>query len=125
MPSYVLKESPESHYYVVWSTVTESPYFGGTRAETAEWLTEHARMTGRQEADPDRFARADRTGSSAKWPSSDRPYLGWQDWGAIYLQRGTVPRNRIGELTRRLMADENADVTDLLEPFEDETEVRP
>jgi hypothetical protein len=116
MPQYVVKPDPERDEYVYWSTITESPYFAGTRAEMVAYLR------GRDPQDFDaRMERADLRGTSALWPDLDAPYLGWGDT-TIYEQRGVIKTADMGTLARRL--DAGQDVTDLLEPFDDDDDVR-
>ncbi len=74
----------------------------------------------------ERFDRADKTGCSAQWPDLDAPIYGYQDTkGFIYEQRGWLRRHNLRAAAERLMADENDRITDLLEPFDDESEPRP
>jgi hypothetical protein len=127
-----MKEAPDVDYYIGWSSVVEAPAWGGTRAEALAIL--------QRESDPylmpaaphhpeQRLKRADETGTSAMWVTAaglEHPEEGsWEDSGAIYMQRGTVTRANMFVLARRILENHEADVTDLLEPFEDETEVRP
>ncbi len=70
-----------------------------------------------------RLERADLRGTSAKWPSLDAPYLGWSDDendGPIYEQKGILPLKHIMTACLRFNEDQNADISDLLRPFEDE-----
>lgn len=118
MPSYVVREAPASGFYLIWSDIVEAPLCGGTRAQVAAFLIGRGATTGDEVEE--RMARADVAGTSALWPTPWRPYLGWQDVdGTIYEQEGYCPRSRLGELTRRLLAGGNADVSDLLVPFEE------
>lgn len=120
----IYKEAPEVDYYVEWSSIVEAPTFGGTRAEILPYLWEHDdRKPDRiRETDPshpeNRLKRVDETGTSALWGN---PRDGsWGTSGEIYMQRGLVSRANLFVLTRRLGEDENADVSDLIEPFEDD-----
>jgi hypothetical protein len=133
MPTIVMKEAPDVDFYIGWSSVVEAPVWGGDRESTLTLL--------RQESDPylrddaphhpeRRLERADETGTSAMWVTTagmrDKyPEEGsWEDASTIYMQRGLVSRANMFVLTRRILEDDDADVTDLLTPFEDEAEVR-
>lgn len=121
----IYKEAPDVDYYVEWSSIVEEPTFGGTRAEMLPYLWEQDdRKPDRiRDTDPshpeNRLKRADEFGTSALWGS---PRDGsWEDEGGeVYMQRGIVSRANIFVLTRRLGEDENADVADLIEPFEND-----
>jgi hypothetical protein len=117
MPSYIVKPDRGEDFYVIWSTVVEAPLAFGDRAYL-QTLTHH-------ETAPERFARADERGSSAMWPSTNDPYLGYSSKGMIYEQRGWLPRGNLKAACALLGEDERADIGALLEPFEDEAEVRP
>ena len=114
MRGYLVKPMPDSgDFYVVWSDIVEAPLAFGPRA-----YLEGQGMTA------DQFDRADRTGSSAIWPSLRDPYLRFGE-SMIYMQRGVLPRVNLTAACDRLGVDENDRITDLLTPFEDEDEVRP
>lgn len=140
MPTIVMKESPDSDFYIGWSSVVEAPVWGADREGALEIL--------RRESDPylrddaphhpeQRLKRADETGTSSMWvttAAAESPSFAahgypedgsWEDTGAIYMQRGIVSRPNMFVLTRRILDDPDADVTDLLKPFDDEDEVRP
>jgi hypothetical protein len=123
MPGYIVKPDPDVDFYVRWSTVVDAPTAWGPRA----WFEKE--FAGDSEVAPDRFERADATGSSALWPNEAAPVFGWQDDDftvmEIDLPGGRklggwyrLPRASLRELCDRLEAD--ADPTDLLlwEPFE-------
>lgn len=112
----IVKPSPESgDFYVIWSDRCDGPAAWGSRDYLAPLLE--------GEDVAARFARADATGSSALWPSADDPHLRFGE-GLIYDQRGWLPRERLTALCERLGADQTDPCTDLLQPFDDETEVR-
>lgn len=133
MGRIVMKESPESDFYVEWSSVVDAPVFAGTRADmlahlqrdSDPWLREDAPHHPEQ-----RLKRADETGTTSLWvtkaneESAEFAAHGyveegcWEDSSFIYHQQGTVTRANLFVLTRRIYADEH--VGDLLEPFEDE-----
>jgi hypothetical protein len=116
-----MREAPDIDFYIEWSSVVEAPTFAGTRAE----MLAHLR-TQQHPADnlPEvRLARCDETGTTARWVEAagmrDR-YAeegAWDDGGFIYEQRGTVERRDLFTLARRLLADDDADVSDLIRPF--------
>lgn len=112
MPAFVVKPDPAVDFYVYWSTVVESPLAWGSIAELeADWPD----LTGHGPFDPERFARAGRTGSSAHCLNFGYPY---GSEGMIYEQQGWLPRANLPELCHRLEV--GAPVDDLLEPFEDD-----
>jgi hypothetical protein len=112
MGSCIIKASPQEDLYLEWSTVVEAPTAVGTRKQMAEYL----RVNGSRDPES-RLARADSRGSSA-W---DIDLGGWRDEYLIYQQQGLLPRDRLAEAARRLLADERASLTDLLLPFDDES----
>jgi hypothetical protein len=128
MGRIIMKESPETDFYVEWSSVVEAPTFAGTRAEMLAHLQSESDPWLRDDAPhhPEmRLARVDETGTSSMWVAHagmrDK-YAeegAWDDNGEIYKQQGFVPRSRLFDLTRRVMADHDADVSDLLDPFDD------
>jgi hypothetical protein len=128
MGTTIMKEASNVDYYIAWSSIVEAPLFGGTREETLAylWETDHRKPEYILEADPShpetRLKRVDECGTSALWKVAGHPVEGsWEDTdGLIYEQRGTVPRANLFVLTRRLGEDEAADLTDLIEPFEDD-----
>ena len=117
MPSYIVKADPDQDYYVMWSEVAEAPTFAGTRAEM-----EACDYFAPAEVSAERFARADEFGTSCQATAGGKIYrfYEWSDPGMIYQQQGTLPRARLREVCDRLDANEHADVSDLLEPFEDD-----
>lgn len=116
MPTIIVKPERETDFYVAWSSMVEAPTCWGPREYVAR---EMACWDGPEAAAPERFDRADQTGTSARYPSGDAPEGGWDDRGFIYQQQGWLPRARLTALCERLGADERADVSDLLDPFED------
>jgi len=113
----IVKPAPDSgDFYVIWSDNSDGPVAWGSRAYLTPLLDEADRTA-------DRFDRADATGSSALWPTTTDPYLRFGQ-GLIYDQRGWLPRENLAALCERLTADQTDPCTDLLQPFDDETEVR-
>lgn len=118
MGTIVIKPDRDRDFYVGWSTVTENPHWWGPRAEVTAYLAEQA-TPDRQSQPEARLARTDERGTS-----SYNGEGGWDDDGFIYEQRGWLPRRHLAEVCRLLEAENEPAVWDLLEPFDDETEVR-
>lgn len=124
MGNIIIKPERDQDFYVGWSTIVEAPTWFGSRAEAVGYVTEDHRTHGGPSDPPEeRLARADRLGSSIK-PEAGYGFGYWDDEDFIYEQRGTLPRKHLIEACRLLAADDEAGVWDLLEPFEDEAEVR-
>lgn len=140
MGSIVMKEAPNIDFYVEWSSVVEAPTAWGNR----EWMLAHLSRNSdpwlRDDAPhhPDqRLKRADETGTTSLWvtkAAEESPEFAahgyaedgaWDDETTIYMQRGTLSRANIFVAARRLEADPNDPITDLLTPFDDADEVRP
>lgn len=130
MPTFVYKEAPDVDFYIGWSTVVEAPVFAGTRTEVLERLTQQSDPWLREDAPhhpEQRMKRCDETGTTAMTgftTAEGKTYPAdgaWDDTGEIYEQRGTVKRADLFVLARRQAEDENADVSDLIEPFEHES----
>lgn len=66
MPRTIIKLAPDEDWYVVWSTIVDAPTYWGTRAELEARPGAHAL--------PERFDRADATGTSAQWGITPEPY---------------------------------------------------
>lgn len=124
MPTIVIKPERDQDFYVGWSTIVEAPAWFGSRTEAAGYIAEDHRQHGGPTAPPEeRLARADEYGSSIK-PEANFGYGYWDHDGFIYEQRGVLPRKHLIEACRLLAAENEPGVWDLLEPFEDEAEVR-
>lgn len=82
MGEFVVKASPDVDLYLIWSTITDCPYYVGTREEIREHLwdeyrSEHPHSTPQPGYSPDdRMARADEHGTSAQAPAG---MYGWDD----------------------------------------------
>lgn len=121
MGTIVIKPDRGRDLYVGWSTVVEAPVWWGTREQATRWLTEAATRHPDRQNQPDvRLARADRYGTSDMSVRDG----GWDDEGFVYEQRGWLPRHRLAALCEALARDDEPAAWDLLEPFDDETEVR-
>jgi hypothetical protein len=105
---FIVKAAPDRDLYVSWSDVVEAPVWTGTRAEAIE-----------AGCPPSRLRRADETGTSA-FPG----FYDWQSNGMVAEQRGWLPRARLADYALAYADGRMEDCWDLLEPFDDETEVR-
>jgi hypothetical protein len=113
----LIKPVRDRDEYVYWSTIVEVPLWSGSRAEALVDLERESRdSAGGIEA---RLARADLYGSSAL-----DGCCRWDDDALIYEQRGSLPRQHLFRAARLLAEGRDAEVWDLLVPFEDEAEVR-
>ncbi len=113
----VIKAAPDRDLYVGWSNVVEAPVWLGTRDDALG-----------QGCPESRLRRADETGTSCK-RDPESSYTGpldgaWDDKGFIAEQRGWLPRARLGDYAVAYAEERMEDCWDLLEPFDDETEVR-
>ena len=108
-PRLILKAAPDQDLYIGWSTMCEAPAGSWTRAEAAECGI-----------DPERLDRADKTGTSF----IDSAEGAWDDRVMITEQRGLLPRVHLAAYAELWLSGEQDKAFDLLEPFEDETEVR-
>lgn len=113
----VIKAAPDRDLYVGWSNVVEAPTWVGTRAQALEYGCPESRLR-----------RADETGTSQRrdpMSSYTGPLDGaWDDTGFIAEQRGFLPRARLGDYAVAYAEGRMEDCWDMLEPFDEETEVR-
>jgi len=116
MPRYVVKVARDSDEYVWWSDITEAPIAIGDRDYVMNTMREYGHA---DEATPDRFDRADRTGCSAMWPNLDRPIYHFDGNGPIAEQKGFIPRDRLGEYVRLHISGDLDAAYALLEPLDD------
>lgn len=121
MGHIVIKPERDRDLYVVWSTIVDAPLAWGDRAEVHDYLTRD--QPGHGLAGPAaRLDRADLNGTSAL---GDFSFFGrWDDEGLGYEQRGYLPRQHLARACELLGEDREAEVWDLLKPFEDVGEVR-
>lgn len=116
MGRIIIKPSRDEDFYIEWSSVVEAPTAFGSRDEMLAYLEDDG---------VDRLSRAYETGTSAMFRcvSAGREgalYCGFDDPGAfIYKQEGMLSRDRLRPLCERLRDDPKADVSDLLDAFED------
>lgn len=106
----IIKPDREKDWYVCWSHVCEAPAWAGTRAEALA-----------EDCPESRLRRADETGSSYM---PEAPGCRWDDHGLIAEQRGFLPRASLPAYVTAWFEDRMDAAWDLLEPFDDETEVR-
>lgn len=74
MPTFIIKPDRDQDFYVAWSSIVDAPTAWGDRDEVARAVADY---DGPGEAKPDRFDRADRHGSSARFGSP--PTYGYED----------------------------------------------
>lgn len=113
----VIKQAPDRDEYIIWCNSFERPIAVGNRAEIAEDA---------QTIEPDRTDIKERLDHTDLHGSSMIPYpfAWWDHKSLIYMQRGCLPREHLAKAARLRLAGCEAEVLDLLVPFEDETEVR-
>lgn len=124
MPSVVIKPDRDRDEYVVWSTVTESPHGYGSREQMARLLQSGIRNDTDDVVDPTAaLDRADRHGSSAMggWTAG---HWGHDRWGWIYQQVGWLARKDLWQAAVWQCEGRVRDILDLLEPLEDDDEMR-
>lgn len=80
MPQYIVKPDRDVDFYVYWDTVTDAPWFWGTRAELEQETEERYAMK------PERFERADEDGTS-----SIDGFFGWDDDEFMVHNMGKEP----------------------------------
>lgn len=134
MSKFVFKEAPDVDYYVLWSSIVEAPAATGSREEMLTILRRDSDRYLREDAPyhPDRrMERCDETGTTSLWVATasaesaefaahGHPEEGsWADDTYIYRQQGVLTRKALFELCHRTDEDDEADVSDLLKPFED------
>lgn len=108
-PRLIMKAARDQDLYIGWSTMCEAPECLGTRAE----FLAHG-------VDPERLDRADVRGTSF----IDFDFGGWDTENLIAEQRGLLPRRHLAAYAELWLDGHHDKAFDLLEPFEDETEVR-
>lgn len=114
MPSYVVKVNRTEDFYVVWSTVTDSPHVWGTESEIIEYLLKESRYKLSAELLTEvasRFYRAKVNGTSALHLDYD-----WND-SFMYEQLGMLPRAKLKDFLDSF--DGKSFDTTMLEPFEE------
>jgi hypothetical protein len=133
MPSFIYKEAPDVDYYVEWSSVVEAPKFTGNREVMLARLRETSDPYLREDAPhhPERrLERADATGTTSMWVENQGmrdKYAeegSWEDDVYIYRQQGVLTRANLFVLCHRTDDDPDADVSDLLKPFDERGPVR-
>ena len=103
MPHFILKASPGVDQYVLWSTITEVPYFVGTRDECKSELDRANEASADQ-----RFDRADAMGTSSI-DGLDGWAVGKIDGQVIVEQKGFVKHSDLPEVYRLMSAGESYD----------------
>lgn len=121
MPHIILKPQRDVDFYVDWSTVVDSVVVSGTRAELL------ASLCRKCPADPSRFDRADRFGSS-----SDGYWVGYLGWDHAVLmvahpfdEQRMLPRENLRAFTDALNASDIPAALALTDPIDDAGEADP
>lgn len=125
MGHILIKPVPDRDEYVYWSTVVEAPIGYGNREEmladfAEEWKRDHGDIPPQGWSAPEaRLTRTDKYGSS-----SMEGFFRWDDTELIFEQRGMLARKDLYRAAVLLSEERDAEVWDMMTPFEDETEVR-
>jgi hypothetical protein len=113
----IIKQAPDRDEYVIWCTSSERFAAAGDCAEIAR---DAAELEPERDDLDARLDHVDLRGSSMI------PYSEgwWEQESLIYEQRGYLPRRHLYYAALLQLDGRHAEVWDLLEPFEDEREVR-
>ena len=114
MPRVIIKPDANDNFYVEWSTVVDAPTAWGAREDMERELQEDIGQSRTSE----RLARCDEFGTSALYGSPRE--FGFEDDTFIYQQQGILRRHNLKAVCERLDEDQHAEMSDLLEPFEDD-----
>lgn len=106
----LVKAAPDQNLYVGWSNTCDMP--------AGVWSRESAIAYG---FPPSRLDRVDENGSSA---TNGYTSGHWDDPGFVAEQRGWLKRDRLAKYAVLWLDGHHEAAFDLLEPFEDESEVR-
>lgn len=115
MGTYLIKPDPDVDWYAYWSSVVDSPLAWGSKASLA------ARPDIGPELNPDRFERADETGTSLRHARSS-----WARHPTIIVYEsapespGTLRLADLRAFCEHLEAGRNTEAQALLTPFDDE-----
>jgi hypothetical protein len=92
MPTFIVKANREDDFYVLWSTVVDSPTGWGTKAEVKALLAFRG-----VDASEERFNRADVTGTSMNDPliGIKDQWFGWED-KEFLLMEWDIPNRKKG-----------------------------
>lgn len=110
MPSYIVKVNKDEDFYVQWSEITDSPYCWGPRTEVEQAMKDFG-----YDISPDRFDRADATGTSAL-PG----FYNWEDSGFVFEQKGYLKRGDLKAFLETYDEETGKFDESFLEPFEDD-----
>jgi hypothetical protein len=128
MPGFIVKVAPDQDLYLRWSTIVDCPTHIGKRADLLRELKGYAAPGDVSAA---AFDRADEAGTSARWPPEGPLVGGWGAEGFCFRDEmthdgksgnGWLPRARLPEASERWRNDFAADISDLLDPFEEESD---
>ena len=102
-----------------WSSIVDAPTFVGDRAETLAYLTRRSDQEPCPSCGYDptaaRLDRADKQGTSSKEAGWGH---GWDSRGALFNQRGYLPRARFEAFARAAAADDEPAMLALLDPLD-------
>jgi len=121
---FVIKLDKDKDIYMVWSFVVDAPIFFGNREDVGGELS--LDYTLRQVRDgiaatkvEASLARCDETGTTQEF--GHPPDGSWHDFGLLYMNLGTLPRDKFYEMYERYLVEpdnKTPDITDLLIPRE-------
>lgn len=123
MPSYIVKPDPELDLYVRWSTIVDNLTAVGTRKQFDNQYKKDLLNGIDSEWKPERFDRADLTGTSAFHGD-----FGWDGGGAVVHNMsvredrhfGWLPREKFTQYCVLYSQGKVLEAENLVEPFEDE-----
>lgn len=115
MGHILLKTAPDADLYVLWSSICDAPIGVGNQEE----IQRVARLSG-DHISPERFARADATGTSSVFGDG-----GWDDEGLVLREFPTVdsgsrwlPRKNLHKFAEAIKADNSCAIEELVEPID-------
>lgn len=117
----IIKVSRDADLYMEWVHTADGPGRIGTRAEFLAILPEHWHdgcPSCLCNSDEDRMARADETGSDYRGDIATT----WDDTGLVCMSpvMGWLPRARFEAFARAALAQDEAALQALLDPFDDD-----
>jgi hypothetical protein len=119
MGNFLLRTTPNSEVFVVWSSIVDSPLFAGTRTEIEDYLIDEAVQRARIQIRND-LKIATETGSSValKLPGQPAPTGSWNDDGIQYGARKWLPRKQLGKFIALWMDEKYDSAKKLLEDLD-------
>lgn len=141
MPKFLMKTRPDANLYVLWSTVTDSLIWVGTREQALKdcWVNGDREITGRchccgqkwEGLAAKRVRLADQYGSSSVNDETGEVWHGWDDDGLILANHGAdpgrpaflwLPRNRLHDFAELYRSDQLGKALCLCDDLEDDDE---